>query len=182
MDDDLLGQRILDWDLLDDILSGEDVGRSDVEVAVALLRLAHDELEAFGTGGDHRTSEPDMRRILQTCRLLLDKVGVGLDLPFSDFRTFKSHWLANGAYGSWQARRNILNDLFDPAHVELVRREDNEIVSTLTRSCQHSRGLSRAIRVQAGPGSMMRSTSYAATSRRLVARRTTAMWGMTASL
>ena len=37
--------------------------RSDVEVGVALLRLAHDELEAFGTDGAQRTSEDEMRLV-----------------------------------------------------------------------------------------------------------------------
>lgn len=133
VDSDVLGQRFLDRDLLDEVVSGEGIDRSDVEVGVALLRLAHDELEAFGTDGAQRTSEDDIRRILQACRLLLKRIGVRLDLPFRDFRTFKHHWLANDAYANWQARRNILNDLFEPAHRELAQREDNEIASVLAR-------------------------------------------------
>ena len=133
VDADLLGQRFVDWDLLGEIVSGEHIDRSDVEVGVALLRLAHDELEAYGTDGGQRTTEEDIRRILQTCRLLLKRIGISLDLPFSDFRTFESHWLANDAYGNWQARRNILNALFEPVHRELAQREDNEIVSVLAR-------------------------------------------------
>ena len=132
VDGDLLGQRFVDWDLLDEIVSGN-IDRSDVEVAVALLRLAHDELEAFGTDGSQRTSEEDIRRILQTCRFLLKRIGISLDLPFSDFRTFKSHWVADDAYGSWQARRNILHHLFELVHRELAQREDNEIMSVLAR-------------------------------------------------
>ncbi|MCY4621339.1 MAG: hypothetical protein OXD34_05825 [bacterium] len=42
--------------------------------------------------------------------------------------------MANDAYGSWQARRDILHDLFEPLHVELAQLEDSEIVSTLVRS------------------------------------------------
>ena len=132
VDSGLPGQRTLDRDLLNRLRSGENVDRSDVEVGVALLRLAHDKLEAYGTSGT-RMSEDDIRLILRTCRRLLERTGVDLDLPFSDFQTFHSHWKENGAYGSWQARRDILNDLFGPAHLELARREDNEIVSTLAR-------------------------------------------------
>ena len=102
VDGDLLGQRVLDQDLLDRIFSGENVEKSDVEVGVALLRLAHDQLEAYGTRGTWM-SEDDIRRILQTCRHLLERIGVSLELPFSDFQTFHSYWLANGAYGNWQS-------------------------------------------------------------------------------
>ena len=133
VDREPLGQRVLSSGLLARIRSGEHIGRSDVEVGVALLRLAHSELEAYGTDGAQRTNEDEMRLILGACRLLLKRIGVDLDLPFSDFRTFRSHWLANEGYGSWQARRDILNGLFEPVHLKLARLEDSEIVSTLAR-------------------------------------------------
>ena len=131
--DDPVGNRMLNLDLLERVRSGGIVDRSDAEIGVALLRLAHDELEAYGTDGGQRTNEAETRLILRTCRRLLARIGIDLDLPFSDFRTFRSHWLANDAYGSWQARRDILNDLFEPLHLELAQLEDNEIVSTLAR-------------------------------------------------
>ena len=133
MDSNPIGRRILNRDLLERIRAGKYLDRSDIEAGVALLRLAHDELEAYGTEGAQRTNDDGIRRILQTSRLLLKRLGMELDLPFSDFRTFRSHWGANDGYGSWQARRNILNDLFEPAHRELTRLEDNEIVSSLAR-------------------------------------------------
>ena len=127
------GRRTLNRGLLERVRSGANVNKSDVEVGAALLRLAHDELEAFGTDSSQRTREDDIRHILQTSRRLMKRIGVDLDLPFSDFGTFRSHWLANDAYNSWQARRDILNGLFEPAHRELVRLEDDEIESTLAR-------------------------------------------------
>ena len=131
-DDDPSGEHILDRDLLDRIRLGQNVGsRSDVEIGVALLQLAHDELEAYGTDSSERTSNDDMRLILRTCRLLLDRIGVGLDFPFTDFWSFRSYWVTNDGYGSWQARRDILNDLFEPAHLELARHQYKERLSTL---------------------------------------------------
>ncbi len=124
---------VLDHDLLNRLRTVGDAERSDVEVGVALLRLAHDELEAYGTDGSQRTSEDEIRLILRTSRRLLERVGISLNLPFSDYRTFRSHWVANDGYGSWQTRRNILNELFEPAHLHLARLEDGEIVSTLAR-------------------------------------------------
>ncbi len=130
---DPMADSVLDRDLLVRLRSGSDAKRSDVEVGVALLRLAHDELEAFGTDGSERTSEEEIRLVLRTSRRVLDRVGLSLDLPFSDFRTFKTFWVANDGYGSWQARRDMLNGLFEPVHLELTRREDGEITSTLAR-------------------------------------------------
>ena len=128
-----MGEGTLNRGLLERIRLGEYVDRSDVEISGALLRLAHNELEAYGTNGDNRTDEEEIRLILRTCRALLERIGIPLDLPFSDFGTFYSHWIANGAHGNWQARRDILNSLFEPVHLELTRLEDNEIVSTLAR-------------------------------------------------
>ena len=117
------GRRILNRELLRSIQLAGIANRSDAEVAAALLRLAHDELEAYGTDGKQRTSEDGMRHILQTCRRLTKRIGVDYDLPFSDFRTFKSHWKANGVVGSWQARRDILDGLFKAKHDELASLE-----------------------------------------------------------
>ena len=133
MDREPLGQRVVNRGLLERIRKGTDIGRSDVEVGVALLRLAHDELEAYGTDGAERTNDDEVRLILRACGLLLKRIGVDFEPPFSDFRTFRSHWMANDGYGSWQARRDILNGLFEPVHLELARLEDDEIVSTLAR-------------------------------------------------
>ena len=128
-----MGRRTLNSELLQRIRSGVNSSNSDVEVGVGLLRLAHDELEAYGTDGKQRMSEDEIRLILRVSQSLLKRMGIALDLPFSDFRTFRSHWLANGAYGSWQARREILHGLFGPTHRELEQREDDEIESTIAR-------------------------------------------------
>ncbi len=127
------GQRVLDSELLERIRFGTEIDHSDVEFGVALLRLAHDELQAYGTGETQRTDENEIRLILRTSSALLERIGIRLDLPFSDYQTFRSHWVANGAYGSWQARRDILNELFEPVHLALTRLEDNEIQSTLAK-------------------------------------------------
>lgn len=125
--------RKLDDALVERIRVGTENSRSNVEFAVALLRLAHDELEAYGTDGGQRADENGMRQILRASRSLLKRIGIVLELPFSDYRTFKTHWIAQGARGSWQARRDILNELFEPVHLGLTRLEDEEIGSTLAQ-------------------------------------------------
>lgn len=126
-------ERLLDVELLSQIRAGNHTGRTDVETAVALLRLAHDELEAYGTSGIQRTDEEEIRLILRTGRHLLQRIGIPLDLPFSDYGTFRSYWTAEGARGSWQARRDILNEFLEPVHLELARLEDRELESTLAK-------------------------------------------------
>ena len=133
-DDDFFSdQRVLNRELLERVRAGTYSDRSDMEVAVALLRLAHDELEAYGTDGAQRTDEQGIRLILRTCRQLLKRLGAVLELPFSDYRTFRTYWVANDGYGNWQARRDILSGLFEPVHLELVQREDDELGSILAK-------------------------------------------------
>lgn len=133
-EDDLFSdERLLNTKLLEEVRAGSHIGHTDVEVAAALLRLAHDELEAYGTDGHQRTDESGIRLVLRTSRLLLERIGVPFNLPFSDYSTFHSHWMANDAYGSWQARRDILNKLFEPIHLELARLEDHELGSVLAK-------------------------------------------------
>lgn len=130
-DDFLLEPSGLDIDLLRRVRANEDVGHSDIELASALVRLVHDELERYGTDGDTRTDEREIRAAIRTARTLVERLGLELKLPFSDFGTFRSHWLREDGYGSWQARRDILNDLFADLHDQLARLEDGEIGSAL---------------------------------------------------
>ena len=132
-DDFVSDKRLLNHELLERVRAGVYNDRSDVEVAAALLRLAHDELKAYGTGENQRTDERDIRLILRTSRHLLNRLGVVLDLPFSDYGTFRSHWMANGAHGNWQARRDILNEFFEPVHLQLAELENDELGSVLAK-------------------------------------------------
>ena len=132
-DDFVSDKRVLNYELLERVRAGAYTDRTDVEVAVALLRLAHDELQAYGTDNKQRTDERCIRLILRTSRQLSKRLGLVLDLPFSDYRTFRTHWVANDAVGSWQARRDILNELFEPLHLQLAEREDDELGSALAK-------------------------------------------------
>ena len=106
----------------------------DVEVCVALARLAHDEYEKFGTDISHRLSNDQSRIVLRTLRTVLARIGVTEFSPdFSDFSTFKTFWNRNKGYGSWQARRDMLNDAFNPLHETLADMELNSLTSTLAQ-------------------------------------------------
>lgn len=104
----------------------------DIEVAVALARLVHDDLEAFGTGGGQVLTEQDIREALIALRAIVQRVGIqDLDVPFRDYTSFKTYWLRSGARGSWQARRDLLSDIFDDLHESLSDLESKALASTL---------------------------------------------------
>jgi hypothetical protein len=126
--------REVDHDLLVSLRRGPAAGKDDLEVGVALARLVHDDLEAYGTGGGEQLSEAEMRDALLALHAVAKRVGLGeLQIPFRDYASFRSYWLRNDAYGSWQARRDILNGIFDPIHDQLIEVESVSITSSLAQ-------------------------------------------------
>lgn len=124
--------RTPDVDLLNRIRAGPIEDHDDVEVAVALTRLLHDELERYGTGGGNEFQNDQMRIAIRSLRTVLDRLGLDdAVIPFRDFQSFYSYWIANGAYGSWQARRDLLHRIFDPIEDRLAVLEDQSLASTL---------------------------------------------------
>lgn len=123
----------VDTALLERLLVGPDASRGDIEVAVALARFVHQEYAAFATEGSALTPD-DSRLALRSLSAVLDRIQVGLpDLPFRDFDTFKKHWRTSGATGngSWQLRRDMLDELFEPLHQALADRETAALNSDL---------------------------------------------------
>jgi len=53
------------------------------------------------------------------------------EIPFRDYGSFKSYWLRNDGYGSWNARRTLLRDIFEPLHDQLTLIEQKALTSTL---------------------------------------------------
>jgi hypothetical protein len=124
-------------------------------------------MERYGTNGQIELTEQGMREALLALRAVVDRIGVaGFDVPFRDFGTFRSWWLRSNAYGSWQARRDLLNGIFDSLHDELARLESARLPGPSSIRSVRTRG-------PAGPRSIPRSASFAGTSRARGARRTT---------
>lgn len=124
-------ERALNDDMLQNITRGPLGSHSDVEVAVALARFAHEEFEGHGTGGADITQE-DSVVVIRALQAILARLGIStFDPPFRDFTTFSKYWRSAGAVNSWQARRDILNEYFDPIHDLLDKREAGSITSTL---------------------------------------------------
>jgi hypothetical protein len=131
---DVFGQHIrrLDVDLLDRIRRRPLPDRQDIEVAVPLARLVHDDLESYGTDGREELTEQQMRETLLALRAVVDRLGImTLEMPFRDFSTFRSWWIRSGATGSWQARRDLLFGIFEPLHEQLAQLEQRALTSSL---------------------------------------------------
>jgi hypothetical protein len=125
-------QRTFRREVMKLVRAGPLEGSTDVEVAVLLARLVHQDLESFGTAGGNELTDDDMRTALQALRAVAERVGVsGFDPPFRDFTQFRSWWIRNGARGSWQARRDLLEDLFEPLHSSLAELEAQALSATL---------------------------------------------------
>jgi hypothetical protein len=78
--------------------------------------------------------DADMRDALVALRAVTDRLGLALDIPFRDFSTFRSYWTREGARGSWQARRDLLSDVFDTAHNKLIDLETESLTSSLANA------------------------------------------------
>jgi hypothetical protein len=76
-------------------------------------------------------TEPGMRMAILALRAVVDRIGIRFDLPFRDYGSFRGYWTRNNGRGSWQARRDILNELFTPLHDELAELEAQSLTSTL---------------------------------------------------
>lgn len=110
--------------LLTELRAGPVVGTDDLNAAVALTHLVWDELIAFGTSGGNTLDDKEVALAQRALTATLSRIGITLSFPWRDFNTFKAHWLRNGCSGSWQARRDLLEQLFAPVQAELDRQED----------------------------------------------------------
>jgi hypothetical protein len=112
-------KRGLNTELLESLRSEPLADTSDVTAAERLLELTWSELEAFGTGGGNECDDKEIAVAIRTLEAVTRRLGIPLELPFRDFARFKTYWLRNDGYGSWQARRDILEDLLGPTRKEL---------------------------------------------------------------
>jgi hypothetical protein len=130
--------RRFNWQLMVRLRSGPLSDHNDIEVAVPLARLVHDELERYGTDGGQELSEDDVRAALLALRAIAARLDVSSFNPsFRDYGTFRSYWIRKSARGSWQARRDLLHELFEPLHDELAHLEAKALSSTLATPISH---------------------------------------------
>lgn len=74
---------------------------------------------AYGTGGGNECDEKEIAVAIRTFEAVTRRLGISLELPFRYFARVRTYWLRNDGYGSWQARRDIVETLLDPTRKEL---------------------------------------------------------------
>lgn len=126
--------RAVRYDWIAQLRGGPIAGVPDVDVAVPLARLVHDDLVGYGTHGGTELTDEGVRMCISALTATVARLGVQWPpLPFRDYAGFKSHWKKVGASGSggWQARRDLLAALFDPLHDQLAAIQARTLQSTL---------------------------------------------------
>jgi hypothetical protein len=121
----------VDRDRLTSLLASPDPAESDLDVALALMDLVRDDLLASGTGGGQALNDDEMRLAVRALNRASTRAGHEFKLPFRDQTSWRAWWIKNGAHGSWQARRDLLGDLFDVAYAGLMAAQDRALDATL---------------------------------------------------
>lgn len=119
-----LGARRANTALLDGLRRGQVAGMPDVDAGLALAQQIQSDLMAYGTGGGEALDNAEIGLAIRALRATLARLGVAFDLPFRDYTTFRAYWNANGAYGSWQARRDMVVGHTEPVLTRLLALQD----------------------------------------------------------
>jgi hypothetical protein len=98
-----------------------------VEIAIAPCQLVHDQLRCYGTDGLDSLDDDEISTAILSLGTVLRRLTISFTLPFRNFTTFRSHWIKNGASNSWQARRDMLDEFFEPLPLQLIRLEERTL-------------------------------------------------------
>jgi len=129
------GRPQLDTALLRQLREAPPADGSDLEASLALVGLLRSEYVIYGTEGGNSLNDAQVRELQRTTRAVLARLGVALNIPWRDFSGFRSYWSANDGYGSWQARRDMVAEVFDPVQDALEGMEQgahHDLVSPVT--------------------------------------------------
>ena len=128
---DTVYEQHLNTGYLEGLIQRPDQDTSDLDLAIALLDLIRDDLLLSGTNGQQRISDAGMRIAVRAFERTAARAGHELSIPFRDHTSWKTYWLQRGASGSWQARRELLSELFDRPYALLVAAQDRALESSL---------------------------------------------------
>lgn len=109
----------LDFDLLDRLRTRPSTEYTDVEAATALAELMSQEFLLYGTNGEHHITDEGSRAGMRTLAALTKRLNVEWKPQFVDFPSFRAYWVAHNGYRNWNARREMVSDLFGPLREHL---------------------------------------------------------------
>ena len=118
---------VLDFDLLEQLRARPVAAYTDVEAAIALAELLAQEFLLYGTNGEHHITDQGSRAAMRTLTALTKRLKVEWKPDFLDFPSFRAYWGAHNGYRSWQARREMVSELFGPLRESLETIEDEAL-------------------------------------------------------
>lgn len=124
----------LDRERLARLIEGPDPTSPDVDVALALMDLVRDDLNRSGTDGSQILDDDEMRLAVRAMQRTSARAGHEFTLPFRDHTGWRRWWNQNEAYGSWQARRDLLSRLFDEPYAALMAAQDRALDAVLAEA------------------------------------------------
>lgn len=116
----------------------------DLGQIIALVELARDEFIERGTSNQPRIDNSESKSLLRAVKHAAQRLSIPIDFPFRDFDGFYRYWLDNDAYGSWQARREIVNRIFDPVLDTLEDRQERAFMADLASAATDDHTISWA--------------------------------------
>lgn len=119
-------RRRVKEELLAALRSGPVQDVADLDAALALVKQLNEDFTAYGTGGGEELTNDEAALALRTLKRVLGRLGVPITIPFRDFHTFRTYWNAHDGYGSWQARREMVAEVFEPVFARLYELIDAE--------------------------------------------------------
>jgi hypothetical protein len=129
---------VLNVEIVESMRFGPPVGRTDLEVAVALTRLLYDDFVSHGTNGQgRRLDDETVPVVMKAHRTVLERLALKPPVwPFRTFdgpRGFGTYWRANGMSGSWQARRDCIEQILGPTRDALEDLQELEYERWFTK-------------------------------------------------
>lgn len=121
-------QQTFRMSLVEDLRRGPIAGQSEVDAARSLLDQAFGDLMAYGTsGGEQLGTDPELETVQKALVEVLRRLGIELKIPWRNYTSFREHWIRKGCANSYQARRDLLHELFDPVFSQLDKLEELEL-------------------------------------------------------
>jgi hypothetical protein len=129
-------REVIDRERLTALISSPEADHPDLDMALALMDLVRDDFQLSGTSGGERIGDADMRLAVRALERTSVRAGHEFRLPFRDHAAWKAYWIRKGASGpgGWQARRDLLSDLFDTAYAAMMAAQDRALDSTLVEA------------------------------------------------
>lgn len=126
----------LDRDRLTALIERPDPAHRDLDIALALMDLVRDDFTMSGTDGSGKgnLTDDEMRLAVRALQSVTARTGHEFKLPYRDHTTWRAWWIRNNAHGSWQARRDLLSELFDERYAALMSVQEGALDATLVEA------------------------------------------------